>query len=236
MGETQHVPGRIDLNADVGEEMGDDELLLEVVTSANVACGAHAGSASVMSRVCEWAVERAVSIGAHVSYDDREHFGRVPRDVPPGVLHQQVAEQVGLLAEAAARAGGRVAYLKPHGALYHRVAVDEEQAGAVLEGSGDLPVLGMPGALVLAMAHAAGRSSALEGFPDRGVAPGGGLLPRGTPGAVLSDPEDVTRQALALAAEVDSLCLHGDTPGALGHAHAVRRGLEAAGWVVRSHF
>jgi len=232
----QMTDRRIDLNADVGEEMGDDAALLRVVTSANVACGLHAGSVEVMKRVCAWAVEQSVVIGAHVSYDDREGFGRRHRDVAPEVLRQQVADQVGILQEAAAAAGTTVAYLKPHGALYHRVAVDEEQATAVLAGSGELPVLGLRGALILELAAAIGRRTGHEGFPDRGHTPDGRMLAREEPGAVLTDSTAVSSQAIELAARVDSLCLHGDSPGALEHAHAVRRRLEERGWTVARHF
>src|SRR3954452_3985124 len=146
----------VDLNADLGEEVTDDTALLAVVTSANVACGYHAGSPAIMRAVCEEAVRRGVSVGAQVSYDDRAHFGRVARDVAPDVLREQVADQVGMLSEIASAAGTSVRYLKPHGALYHRVLDDEEQAGAVLAGSGRLPVLGMPGVL-LTQATATGR-------------------------------------------------------------------------------
>ena len=155
-------PRTVDLNADLGEEVTDDEGLLGVVTSANVACGFHAGTAGTMRAVCAGAVRRGVVVGAQVSYADREHFGRVELDVPADVLREQVAEQVGVLSAIAADEGGGVAYLKPHGALYHRVAADEVQAGAVLDGSGDLPVLGMPGSLLLAMALERGRAVRLE--------------------------------------------------------------------------
>lgn len=228
----------IDLNADLGEEVTDDTALLAVVTSANVACGYHAGNAAIMRAVCEEAVLRGVSIGAQVSYDDRENFGRVARDVPHAVLREQVADQVGTLAEIAVAAGGEVRYVKPHGALYHRVAEDEEQAdavlaGSVLAGSAGLPVLGMPGARVLALAAAAGRRTVLEGFPDRGYDERGRLLPRDRPGAVLDDSAAIARRALELADRVQSLCLHGDTPGAVAHAVAVRAALEEAGWRLR---
>ena len=155
----------IDLNADLGEGVTDDAALLAIVTSANVACGYHAGSDEIMRAVCEQAAERGVSVGAQVSYADREHFGRVARDVAPDVLRDQVADQVETLSSIAGAAGTRVRYVKPHGALYHRVLDDEAQAAAVLEGSGSLPVLGMPGAL-LRGAERAGRGVLLEGFPD----------------------------------------------------------------------
>ena len=225
----------VDLNADLGEEVTDDEGLLQVVTSANVACGYHAGTPATMRAVCEVAVARGVAIGAQVSYADREHFGRVARDVAADVLREQVADQVGTLADIARAAGGAVVYLKPHGALYHRVAVDPEQAAAVLAGSGDLPVLAMPGAVVLEQALAAGRAVRHEGFPDRAYAADGSLVPRGEPGAVLSDADLIARRAVELAASgVDSACVHGDSAGAVAHARAVRRALEADGWALRS--
>jgi 5-oxoprolinase (ATP-hydrolysing) subunit A len=226
----------VDLNADLGEEVTDDEALLTVVTSANVACGYHAGTAAIMRAVCARAAERGVSVGAQVSYDDRENFGRVARDVSRAVLRDQVADQVGTLSEIAVGAGTSVRYVKPHGALYHRVIDDEEQAAAVLDGSGALPVLGMPGAL-LRGAEAAGRIVFHEGFPDRGYGADGRLLPRERPGALVDDEAGIVAQALELAAStehpVDSLCLHGERPGAVDHARAVRRALEAAGWELR---
>ena len=173
-----------------------------------------------------------MTLGAQVSYDDRARFGRVELDVPAALLREQVAEQVGVLSAIAAAEGGEVAYLKPHGALYHRVARDEDQAAAVLDGSGELPVMGMPGSVLLSMAHARGRASRLEGFPDRGYGADGRLLPRDQPGALVTDPARVASRAVELAASVDSVCVHGDSPGAVRTAAAVRRALEAAGLVV----
>jgi len=226
----------VDLNADLGEEVTDDAALLAIVTSANVACGYHAGSAEIMRAVCERAAGLGVSVGAQVSYADRENFGRVARDVARHALREQVADQVGTLSWIAEAAGTTVRYLKPHGALYHRVLDDEEQAAAVLEGSGSLPVLGMPGVL-LRGAERTGRVVLLEGFPDRGYGADGRLLPRDQPGALLEDADAIAAQALALAGSVDprvdSLCVHGDSPGAVEHAAAVRRSLEAAGWSLR---
>jgi 5-oxoprolinase (ATP-hydrolysing) subunit A len=232
------VPGHrpLDLNADLGEEVTDDAALLAVVTSANVACGYHAGTPAIMRAVCEQAAELGVSVGAQVSYADRAGFGRVAMDVPGDLLAEQVADQVGTLSAIAVAGGTAVRYLKPHGALYHRVIDDEEQAAAVLAGSGELPVLGMPGAL-LRLAAVSGRGVLHEGFPDRGYTDSGRLLPRDRPGALLTSAEEIAAQALRLAAStdprLDSLCLHGDSPGAVAHAHAVRRALEQAGWVLR---
>ena len=180
------VARHLDLNADLGEEVTDDDALLAVVTSANVACGYHAGNDEIMRAVCARAAELGVSVGAQVSYDDRAHFGRVARDVASDVLREQVADQVGVLSAHAAAAGTSVRYLKPHGALYHRVIDDPDQAAAVLAGSGSLPVLGMPGEL-LRLAAASGRVVLHEGFPDRGYADDGRLLPRDRPGALLED-------------------------------------------------
>ncbi len=223
----------VDLNADLGEEVTDDDGLLAVVSSANVACGYHAGTPEIMRRVCAAAARLGVAVGAQVSYDDRPGFGRVALDVPYAVLRDQVADQVTTLSTIAAEEGTRVRYLKPHGALYHRVAVDEDQARALLDGSGDLPVLGMPGALVLALAADAGRAVHTEAFPDRAYGEDGRLRPRTEPGAVLDDSATIADRAVALAAGVDSVCVHGDTPGAVGHAGAVRAALEAAGYDVR---
>jgi UPF0271 protein len=236
-------PDEVDLNADLGEGVTDDDGLLAVVTSANVACGYHAGDAATMRRVCAGAARRGVSVGAQVSYADREGFGRVELDVAPEVLGEQVADQVGTLTRIARAEGTDVRYLKPHGALYHRCARDELQARAVLEASGTLPVLGMPGSVLLGLAAGAGRGVWHEGFPDRGYTDdGAGLLPRSAPGALVEGAEDVASRAVALArgrlpagarTAVDSVCVHGDSPGAVAHAHAVRRALEAAGFALR---
>jgi 5-oxoprolinase (ATP-hydrolysing) subunit A len=223
----------IDLNADLGEEVTDDAGLLAVVTSANVACGFHAGTTATMRFVCAEAARLGVVVGAQVSYADRENFGRVEHEVRSELLRDQVAEQVDVLSEIALAEGTTVGYLKPHGALYHRVSRDDEQAAAVLAGSGGLPVLGFPGSRLLALAADAGRATYLEGFPDRGYTDDGHLVPRGEPGAFLDDEAEIASQALALAPSVDSLCVHGDSPGAVAHAHAVRRALEAAGYLLR---
>ena len=228
------VPRQVDLNADLGEEVTDDAGLLAVVTSANVACGFHAGTRATMRAVCAEAVRRQVALGAQVSYADREHFGRVDREVPAALLSEQVAEQVGVLAGIARAEGGEVAYLKPHGALYHRVAADHVQAAAVLAGSGSLPVLGMPGSVLLDLAAAQGRLVRHEGFPDRAYTDDGRLVARGEPGALVTDPDDVAARAVDLAARVDSVCVHGDSPAAVVTADAVRRRLEVAGFRLRS--
>ncbi|OEU97075.1 LamB/YcsF family protein [Streptomyces oceani] len=249
--------GTIDLNADLGEGFGrwqltDDEALLASVTSANVACGFHAGDPLTMRRVCASAVSHGVRIGAQVSYRDLAGFGRRAMDVPAPELAAEVAYQIGALELFARAAGTSVAYVKPHGALYHRTVTDEAQATAVVSGArlaGDrLPVLGLPGSALHAAAEAAGLPTVLEAFADRGYQPDGNLVPRGEPGAVLTDPEQVLRRAVSLAEDGEvtatdgtrlrlgarSLCLHGDTPGAAELVHAVRQGLADAGVTVRA--
>jgi UPF0271 protein len=242
----------IDLNADLGEGFGrwrltDDERLLSVVTSANVACGFHAGDAVTMRRVCELAAERAVRIGAQVSYRDLAGFGRRAMDVPPAELAAEVAYQIGALEVFARAAGARVAYVKPHGALYNRVVHDEEQAAAVVDGvllaDAALPVLGLPGSRLLELAGKAGLPVVTEAFADRAYTDAGTLVPRTLEGAVVTDPDAVVERSLGLARSGElvsrsgtrievrarSLCLHGDTPGAVELARRVRERLEASG-------
>ena len=221
---------RIDLNADVAES-ADDLALLDVVTSANVCCGAYAGGEELMLDACERAVGQGVLIGAQVGYPDREGFGRRPQDPPTDVLVDELRRQLDLLAEVADAVGGRVAYVKPHGALYNTVVADERQAAAVVEAVAPygLPLLGLPGAASLRIAADDGLPVVTEGFADRAYTPDGTLVPRDERGAVLHDPSDVAAQALRLAGQVASLCVHGDSPGALDLARAVRRALEDAG-------
>ena len=223
---------RIDLNADLGEGVTDDAGLMGVVTSANLACGFHAGDEATMREVCLAAAHTGVVIGAQVSYDDREHFGRRHLDVDPDVLTGWVATQVEVLSRIAGECGTRVAYVKPHGALYNRVVDDEEQAGAVLRGSGRLPVLGLPGSAVLRLAAGAGRRGVREGFPDRGYTDAGRLVPRDQQGALVEGEGAIAQNAVAMAGDVESLCVHGDSEGAVEAAQAVRAALEGAGYDV----
>jgi UPF0271 protein len=230
------MPQQIDLNADLGEGVTDDEGLLRVVTSANVACGYHAGDEATMRLVCREAAARGVAVGAQVSYADRANFGRVAMDVGYDELVAHVADQVATLSWIAAEAGTVVSYVKPHGALYNRVVDDEEQARAVLAGSGVLPVLGLPPSVFLRLAEAAGRATYREGFPDRGYTADGRLLPRGEPGALLTDSAVIAARAVQMAqyGEVSSVCVHGDSPSAVATAAAVRRALESAGFDLRA--
>ncbi|MFI1503088.1 LamB/YcsF family protein [Streptomyces platensis] len=251
------VPPVIDLNADLGEGFGrwqltDDEALLSVVTSANVACGFHAGDPATMRRVCELAAERGVVIGAQVSYRDLAGFGRRAMDVPPDELAAEITYQIGALEVFARAAGARVGYVKPHGALYNRCVHDEEQARAVVDGiraaGGGLPVLGLPGSRLHEAAARAQLPVVGEAFADRGYTPEGTLVPRREPGAVIHDPAEVVKRALGMARDqavtardgrrvavtARSLCLHGDTPGAADLARRVRSELTAAGVHIRS--
>jgi len=230
--------GVVDLNADLGEsygrwQLGDDEALLKVVTSANIACGFHAGDPTTLLRTCEAAVAARVVIGAQVGYVDLRGFGRRFLDVAPDDLSADVIYQIGALDGLARTVGGRVAYLKPHGALYNAVVHHEAQARAVVEGvrayDTALPVLGLPGSVLLREAETAGLPVVREGFADRAYAADGPLVPRDQPGAVLHDPDAIAAQAVRLAPDVDSVCVHGDTPGAVAAARAVRQALNGAG-------
>ena len=222
---------RIDLNADLGEGVTDDDGLLGVVTSANLACGFHAGDEDTMRRVCarrrppaaSWSVPRCPTGTGRTSAAGTWTSGA-------DVLTGWVAEQVEVLRGIAEECGIEVAYLKPHGALYNRVVEDEEQAAAVLAGSGSLPVLGLPGSAILRLAEADGRTGVREGFPDRGYTEDGRLVPRDQPGALVEGADAIAANAveMARAGEVRSLCVHGDSPGRRrggpGGARGARRG------------
>ncbi|TLS45038.1 LamB/YcsF family protein [Streptomyces montanus] len=242
----------VDLNADLAEGFGrwtltDDEALLAVVSSANIACGFHAGDPATIRRVCDRAAERGVAIGAHVSYRDLAGFGRRAMDVPADELADEITYQIGALEVFARAAGTKVAYVKPHGALYNRVVADKEQAVAVVAGirraDPVLPVLCLPGSALLAEAEKTGLPGVAEAFVDRAYTAAGTLVPRGMPGAVITDPEQVAQRAVTLATQgrtttpdgetvhvrARSLCLHGDTPGAVDLARTVLAALRGAG-------
>ena len=241
----------IDLNSDLGEGVGGpatglDDDLLEVVTSANVACGFHAGAPSIMRGVTAHAARSGVAVGAHVSYNDPQEFGRRFIDMDPGELADEVTYQIGALDAFARLAGARVTYVKPHGGLYNAIVTHEAQAAAVVAGvtaySSSLVLLGLPGSAVLRLAEEAGLPTAREAFADRAYTPEGHLVPRGEAGAVLHDPLEIARRCVAMAtgepvADVngdpivvtaDSICVHGDTPGAVAIARSVRTALRAA--------
>lgn len=243
---------RIDLNADLGESfgswtLGDDDAMLEVVTSANVACGFHAGDPSVLRHSCDRAAERGVAIGAQVGYRDLAGFGRRFIDMVPAELTDDVLYQIGALEAFAKVAGTRVRYVKPHGALYNAIVHHEAQAAAVVEAvvsyDRTLPVLGLPGSAWLRLAEEAGLTTVGEAFADRAYTPQGTLVSRREAGAVLHDPVEIAERCVRMAtkgevlatdgsvvpAPAGSLCVHGDSPGAVTIAREVRAGLERAG-------
>jgi len=239
---------RIDLNADLGEgfgawRLGDDEALLEVVSSANVACGFHAGDPTTMARVCRAAAARGVTIGAQVGYRDLAGFGRRRIDIAEDELFAEVLYQIGALDGLARAAGTAVRYVKPHGALYNTAADDPVQARAVARAvaayDASLPLLGLPDSDLARAAREAGVPFVAEAFADRAYTAAGRLVSRSEPGAVHDDAVTVVAEAVALTreqrvraidgahvtVEAASLCLHGDTPGAVGMARAVRAAL-----------
>jgi UPF0271 protein len=231
---------RVDLNADVGESfgrwtLGDDAAMLDLVTSANVACGFHAGDPIGIYTTARLAVERSVVVGAQVGYRDLAGFGRRFMDIAPQDLKADVIYQIGALQAMARAAGTQVRYVKPHGALYHAVSEHEDQAraviSAILTNDSELAVMGLPGSALLRLAQGSGLQTVREGFADRAYDARGRLLARTSPGAVITEAAVVAAQAVRLASsgQVDSLCLHGDTPGAITLAYAARRALLAAG-------
>ncbi len=243
---------RIDLNADLGESfaawrLGDDEAMLDVVTSANVACGFHAGGPLNLQHTCAAALDRGVRIGAHVSYRDLAGFGRRFVDATYAEMQADVIYQIGALQAMCAAAGGRVSYVKPHGALYHAVGNHEAHARAVVDATvavdRSLAVLGSPGSRLLELAADAGLRTVTEAFADRAYTAEGHLLSRSEPGAVLTDAQLVADRVVRMVTDgsvaahdgtdievrADSVCTHGDTPGAVAMARAIRAALEQAG-------
>ena len=247
----------IDMNSDVGEAfgawtMGDDAAILRHVTSANVACGFHAGDPSGIAATCRDAVASGVAIGGHVGYRDLAGFGRRFLDCTPRELADDVLYQLGALEALARAAGGEVRYVKPHGALYNTIVHHEAHAQAVVDAVAafrpGLPLLLLPGSVALAKAEAKGLRAVAEAFADRAYNPDGTLVSRREPGAVLHDPELIATNMVRLAVEgvivardgselrtaAESICVHGDTPGAVAMAAVVRDALGAAGVTVRS--
>jgi UPF0271 protein len=242
----------IDLNSDLGENtpdrvVADDAAMLGIVSSANVACGFHAGSPEGIRETLAAAVANGVTIGAHPGYRDYEGFGRHPMDVDSATLQAHVEYQLGALAGLASGVGGSVRYVKPHGALYNTIARDERQARAVVAAiravDPALVMLGLAGGVAIDVAAAAGLATASEAFADRAYTPQGDLVSRALPGSVLHDPEAVAARMLRLAREgvieavdgtlvpvrADSICVHGDSAGAIAMARATRDLLEAEG-------
>ena len=247
----------IDLNADLGEgfgvwRLGDDDAMLGIVSSANVACGFHAGDPTGLLRVCRSAAERGVRIGAQVSYRDLAGFGRRFIDVAAEDLIADVVYQIGALQAIAGASGSSVSYVKPHGALYNTIVTNGEQAAAVAEAvhvvDATLPVLGMAGSAFFEEATRLGLPTVAEAFADRAYRPDGRLVSRREPGAVLDDPSAIAERVVAMvssgevtavdgtqiAVSVESVCVHGDSPGAVQIATAVRDRLQAAGMDIKA--
>lgn len=242
----------IDLNSDLGENVADrivsdDESMLRLITSANVSCGFHAGSPEGIRETLTAAVQGGVVIGAHPGYRDYENFGRSRVDIDSATLQAHVEYQLGALMGLAAAVGGRVAYVKPHGALYNTIARDERQARDVVAAiraiDPDLVLLGLSGGVVLEVAERAGLTVAAEAFADRAYQPDGQLVSRTEVGAVLHDPDTVAQRMVRLAADgviraidgtdvpvvAQSICVHGDSPGSVAMAAEIRRMLQEAG-------
>ncbi len=243
---------RIDLNCDMGESfgrysLGDDEAMLRVVTSANIACGLHAGDPLVMKRTVARAAQYGVAIGAHPGYPDLQGFGRREMNLAPDEVEAFTLYQLGALAGIARAAGAALAHVKPHGALYNTLARDGILAAAfaraVAAFDSALIVVTLPGSALAQAAAAVGLRVALEGFADRAYRADGSLVSRSTPGAVIHDPARVAERAVrmvtcgevetiegqVISLRVDTLCVHGDTPGAPRLAAELRAAFEAAG-------
>ncbi|QDP95690.1 LamB/YcsF family protein [Microlunatus elymi] len=243
MSEDLNVDARVDLNADLGEsfgrwQLGDDAAMLELITSANVAAGFHAGDPRTLRTTCAQAVQHGVIIGAQVGYRDLAGFGRRFIDVDPADLTADILYQVGALDALATSVGGRVRYLKPHGALYNAIVDHRGQAQAVVDAllalPHPLPLLGLPGSLVLELAADHGIRTVTEYFIDRNYTDDGRLVDRRRPDALITDPELAAERAVAAARErrAESFCTHGDSPGAVRMARTVRDALTAAGVAV----
>ena len=242
----------LDLNADLGEGESTDRALLEIVTSCNVACGGHAGDRRSMRETVLAAAELGVAVGAHPSYPDREGFGRRSAFVLPHALREPLERQTDALVEVALAAGVDVGHVKPHGALYNDAASDRRVAdvvcGLLADTDAKLLLVGPPSSALESAAADAGIGFVREGFVDRAYCPQGQLVPRGQAGAVLTDLDTAIAQALSIAREsrvrdnngaeialeVDTLCIHGDTPGAVTLARAVREALLATGVRLRA--
>ena len=229
---------RIDLNADVGEGLPveRDRALMELVSSASIACGGHAGDIATMRRALQIARELGLRVGAHPSYPDRENFGRTSMSMGSQALVDCVGEQVSALQEAALQTGTVVAYLKPHGALYNDAAVDPEVARAVATVAGllGLPLMLLASAPALDHLPGDGPPVIAEGFLDRGYRADGTLVPRGDPGDLITDAAQAREQAVRLARIVDSVCVHSDSPSAVSLARAAREGLIKTGMSIRA--
>lgn len=247
----------IDLNCDMGESfgrytLGDDAAMLDVVTSANIACGLHAGDPSVMQATVALAAQKGVAVGAHPGYPDLQGFGRRAMALTPAEVEATVLYQIGALAGFARSAGEPLVHVKPHGTLYNVAARDQTVAEAIVRAVAafdpNLIVVTLPDSALARAAQTAGLRVAYEGFADRAYSEDGNLVPRSAPDAVIHDPALATARAIRMVTHgevkavtgkviplhIDTLCIHGDTPGAVAIASALRAALEAEGVVVVS--
>ena len=243
---------QIDLNADLGEGTGNDEALLALVSSANIACGWHAGDASTMRQCVRWALANGVAIGAHPSFPDRANFGRSAMQLPPDEIVANTLYQIGALAAIAKAEGGQLAHVKPHGMLYNQAVQEPELAAALCEAvrafDPALKFFGLAGSGMIDAARQAGLVPVQEVFADRGYMPDGSLVPRSQAGALIEDEEAALAQTLSLVREhavtaidgtrvpvqAQSVCLHGDGAHALAFARRIRERLAAEGIAVRA--
>jgi UPF0271 protein len=232
---------RVDLNADLGEGCGSDAGLLELVSSANVACGWHAGDESTMRETTRLALVAGVAIGAHPSYPDRENFGRKAMSRTPEEVYGDVTVQIRALAAIVEEQGGRLRHVKPHGALYNQAARDGALATAIANAVRDfdptLALVGLAGSASIRAAREAGLRAVEEGFADRAYTDSGDLVPRGMPGAMIEDEERSVRQVHKLIERgIETICLHGDAPEALAFARRIRASLEATKIEIRPFY
>ncbi|GLC96182.1 UPF0271 protein [Cupriavidus sp. TA19] len=243
---------QIDLNADLGEGCGNDEALLALISSANVACGWHAGDAATMVQTVKWALQHGVAIGAHPSYPDRENFGRTEMQRDPEDVYADVLYQIGALDAIVRAQGGELHHVKPHGALYNQAVRDPALARAIVRAvrdfDADLVFFGLAGSQMIDIAKEAGLRVKQEVFADRGYNPDGTLVRRGTPGALHDDEEVALNQTLTMVREkrvraidgtwvpiqAETVCLHGDGAHALAFARRIRERLGAEGIAIRA--
>jgi len=242
---------QVDLNADLGEGAGNDEALLRLVSSANVACGWHAGDARTMRQCVRWALANGAAVGAHPSFPDRENFGRSAMHLPPDEIVANMLYQIGALDAIVRAEGGRLAHVKPHGMLYNQAVKEPELAAALCEAvrlyDPSLRFFGLAGSGMIDAARRAGLTPVEEVFADRGYLPDGSLVPRSQPGALIEDEEQSLAQTLSLVRDhrvtaidgssvpvnAQSVCLHGDGAHALAFARRIRERLDAEGIAVR---
>jgi UPF0271 protein len=243
---------KIDLNCDMGEGCAHDAELLHLVSSANIACGFHAGDAETMRTTAEMAVQKNVAIGAHPGYKDRENFGRTEMSLSPKEVFDLVSEQISLMNDVATAAGGRLNHVKPHGALYNQAARDQELAAAIAEAvaafDSELVLFGLSGTVCITEAEKCGLIAASEVFADRTYQNDGSLTPRTKPGALIQNADDAVAQALQMVQDAsvttiggsvipvraETICLHGDGEHAVEFARAIRGALEKKGVTIQA--